>query len=86
MPPSDDGAESFPRRVGIEFSETVYDMLAKEELLTGLNMTTIVNRAVQAYKQMLDAQRGGEEIALINRRYGANAVKIMHWDDPGRHQ
>lgn len=84
-PPAEkiEGAEArFPRSVNVEFGETAYGDISLEEDLTGLNKSTITNRAVRLYHMIMERQRAGQPLGFLDPR--TDTVEIIRVDDPRR--
>jgi hypothetical protein len=72
--------DDFPRRVSVELGEAAYTSASEEEELTGMNKTTITNRALQVYRLVMEKQRQGQSIGFLNPE--AMTVDLWSIDDP----
>ena len=73
---------NIPRQLIIDVSPQNYSILSEEEERTGMNKSTIVNRAVGLYGQIYEKQRKGFSIAFIDQAIAT--AQIFKYDDPGR--
>lgn len=75
-----EGDPSKPKRVVMELGSTAYEAISEEESLTGMNKSTITNRALQVYTLIMNQQREGKHVVFLDESMKHGNVIFI--DDP----
>ncbi|WP_199423075.1 hypothetical protein [Actinotalea solisilvae] len=72
-----DGAAEAPRRLVVELNRRAATDLAWLVESEEVNKTTVVNRALQVYRLLVEAQRNGGSVTLLDPAHGEATLRII---------